>query len=684
MTLNDVKNYWMRIATTNKAREKHSLFYGRPKTGAKGIGRFASRRLGTHLKLITIAQSSNKNYYEKTEIEFSWDNFKSGGIVTEIECLGRNEKIPNTQTGTTLIISEGKKNEWKKRGYDYVKRQLALLVVNRGTKRKGFKEDPGFNIYLSCPQMQSSEKAIDLREQFISSGWGVLTGEIDNKGTATYQLDGLGIGIRTFTISQKFPNLKSVSMKIGIIPSTKKDQLRNPKLLASYVLNNVLPEWGGVQVRYKGFRIYPYGDDDWLEIDKDRGLSKVTSESDEVTNFAYTLKVVDPKRYLLSLLSMRSYVGAVNIGEEALGFEPKASREGFVNSDSVNELKNFVRFGIDWATALRDYYIRIKAKDESEIAIEKLEKLTRQSIAPEKVVKTAINYLNQQIDEVTTLLPKKEKQELEKSLLAITNAILKYDKSKEEELHHLRLVASTSTLLSIFAHEVKSLGGFLNIGSHKLKMLEKRLSPKDAEFVKEIQFDFEETKKRFSELLEMTSLVGADSRDAIPKRLALFDKIESAEKCFQLITKQYGITIDYKQVPKNLLVGPLLEGELYAVLLNTLSNSVKSVIAGGSEKKIEFSATSFDRKVMLNIRDTGIGIEKEHYEHVFTPFVADPSDKLYSELNRKIDPADKYIVGMGTGLGLSIVRDIVYIRKGTVRFVSPTDNWSADLEIILP
>src|SRR5690242_8885256 len=55
MTFQEVKDYWMRIATAHKVRHDKSPRYGRPRTGSKGIGRFSCRRLGTSLKLTTTA-----------------------------------------------------------------------------------------------------------------------------------------------------------------------------------------------------------------------------------------------------------------------------------------------------------------------------------------------------------------------------------------------------------------------------------------------------------------------------------------------------------------------------------------------------------------------------------------------------------------------------------------------------
>ncbi|MBI4834516.1 MAG: ATP-binding protein [Planctomycetes bacterium] len=694
MTLDDVKNYWMRIATTNKIKNNYSPLYGRPKTGEKGIGRFACRRLGLHLKLITIAKSTGNNY-ERTEVEFLWDHFKAGKEVTEIECPGKNEKIKDAQTGTTLIISKGQKNEWQKRGYDFAKRQFCLLAINRGEKRKGFAEDPGFNIFMTFPQMEGTTEAIDMRQQVISGGWGVLKGHVDSKGNATYTLDALDIGERTFKSSEEYTNLKDVTMEIGIIPGSRKDQYKDPKLLKEeyknsnllkdWVVKNFLDDWGGVQVRFKGFRVYPYGDDDWLDIDRDRALSKGASESKELEKVVYTFNnVVLPSRYLLSLLSMRSYVGSVNIGEGATGFEMKASREKFVDSKATEELKNFVRYGIDWATILRDYYKRLKETSSSEKAAEKLGEVIGKKVGPEKVVEAATAYLKQQVDSISNLLPKNKREELEKSIPAITNSILKYDKLKTGELHHLRLVASTSTLLNIFAHDVKLFTGSLSSSRVKLKDLEDRVSAKDKEFIKEIRNGLNDSKKRFNDLLEMTALIGTENISTPPQQLALFDRIESAERCFKPILDEYHIKINYDQVPKNLLVGPMLEGELYAILLNTLSNSIKAVIAEGQNKIIEIAATMVEKKAKLNIRDSGIGLDENHFDDVFIPFIADPTNKLYKELEKKINPRDKYIVGMGSGLGLSIVKDIVKLRKGEIRFVKPTGNWKTDLEVILP
>ncbi len=87
---------------------------------------------------------------------------------------------------------------------------------------------------------------------------------------------------------------------------------------------------------------------------------------------------------------------------------------------------------------------------------------------------------------------------------------------------------------------------------------------------------------------------------------------------------------------------------------------------------------------MIRIKDTGVGLNPNQFEEVFIPFIADPGGNLYSNLDQRLNPEDKYIVGTGSGLGLSIVKEIVQIRKGSINFCIPQKPWNAELEIILP
>lgn len=677
MNFQEVENYWMRIATTDKAEKNVSTIYGRPRTGSKGIGRFCCRRLGRELELMTVGRKNGE--YQKTEVIFPWNKFKPGTDVTEIDCPGEQSILPEGPTGTTLKIND-LVDEWNTRGYEYLKRQLAILVANRGARRKGYVEDPGFNIILEAPQFEGELR--NLREDLIKAGWGTLTAYVNKNHQAVCELSALGIRQKTIVSKEQYPHLNDISLKIGILVDDRK-QLRDTSVLSLGVLRKILHDWGGVQIKYKGFRVYPYGDDDWLDIDRDRGLRKTTPK-DELYSFAESLKGIDPSRSLLNMLSMRSYVGEVNIGINALGFEMKANREGFIKSEAMDELKPFARFAVDWATIWREYYLKSLAKETTEIAREYLEGVLKEEITPEKIVDAAVAYIQNEVKNISPLLPAKNKRDLEKSLTFATDAIIKHEQSNREELRHLRLIASTSTLLLIFSHEVKSLLGMLENSQSALNSVEKKLSGGDRNLMKEIRGGLSEAKNRLNDLLNMTSLIGIDSRRAVPTDLALRERVERAVRAFRLIINSYEIDVDYSQVPTNIVVKSILEAELFAVLLNVLSNSIKSVIAAGGEKRIKITANREERRTIIRVMDTGIGLNPSRFEEVFVPFIADPEGKLYRRLLKKMNPEDKYIVGTGSGLGLSIVKEIVHVHNGTIAFRRPKSSWKAELEIAMP
>ena len=681
MTFDDVKKFWMRIATTHKVEQNRSGRFGRPRTGSKGIGRFSCRRLGTKLKLITVARARSGRF-ERTEVDIDWKAFKPGTEVTTIKCGGSQSISPAGPTGTTLIISGAATDEWTKRGYNFLKRQLVVLVANRGVRRAGFSDDSGFNVGLDAPGF--NETIENLRDHLIVAGWGDISATVDARGKATGTLRAMRIGVKSITHPVKFPNLAGVTIRIGLLPD-RRDQIRDKSALSQGTLKEILEDWGGVYVRYNGFRVYPYGEpgNDWLDIDADRGLRRGTVTG-VLESFAHKLQGVDPGRALLQLLSSRSHVGDVEIDERASGFLMKASREGFITHAAVDELKALTRFLIDWATIYRDYYLRLIDKDDSQNARVELERQLQTNIEPERVVASAVNLVRKEIKSIASQLPTLERQEVSRAVATATQAILKHDQSNREELRHLRLVASTSTLLLIFSHEVKSFLSELEQTSISLSVIESRVEKREAVQIQQIRDGLKMTKTRFLDLLGMTSLIAVDSRKAEPENLALAIRISKAMECFGLIARSYGIKTDVDGVPASLKVGPILEAELYAILLNVLSNAIKSVIAAGGDKRVEITAIRRNEGVEMHIRDTGVGLSEEHFDDVFIPFIADPDGRLYSGLGKKLNPEDKYIVGTGSGLGLSIVKEIVNHRKGTIQFVPPSAGWKADLEVILP
>ena len=97
--------------------------------------------------------------------------------------------------------------------------------------------------------------------------------------------------------------------------------------------------------------------------------------------------------------------------------------------------------------------------------------------------------------------------------------------------------------------------------------------------------------------------------------------------------------------------------QLYRMLLNIISNSIKYTQPGGI---IEISLEVENEAAVIAIKDSGVGISEEHLQQIF--------DRFY-----RVDAARNRADG-GTGLGLSIVKAIVNAHGGTIDVDSVVDE----------
>ena len=93
----------------------------------------------------------------------------------------------------------------------------------------------------------------------------------------------------------------------------------------------------------------------------------------------------------------------------------------------------------------------------------------------------------------------------------------------------------------------------------------------------------------------------------------------------------------------------ILEDDLYQVLFNLVENGIKYNKKGG---ELFISLKKQEEDVLIEIRDTGMGIPDEALDHIFERFY-------------RVDKARSRSTG-GSGLGLSIVRNIIRRNHGKI------------------
>lgn len=138
--------------------------------------------------------------------------------------------------------------------------------------------------------------------------------------------------------------------------------------------------------------------------------------------------------------------------------------------------------------------------------------------------------------------------------------------------------------------------------------------------------------------------------------------IEDTAHSFLPIAEKKGLDLAIKVIDSDVLVEGDC-GRLVQILNNLISNAVKFTSAG----YIQVGAQYRVGKLSFFIRDTGIGIDKESREQIFTAFE-----------RGKTPNAEE-----GFGLGLAITYKLVTLLKGTIH-VQSTPGHGSTFEVCLP
>ncbi|MEP6692614.1 MAG: ATP-binding protein [Gemmatimonadaceae bacterium] len=112
------------------------------------------------------------------------------------------------------------------------------------------------------------------------------------------------------------------------------------------------------------------------------------------------------------------------------------------------------------------------------------------------------------------------------------------------------------------------------------------------------------------------------------------------------------------QIPERPVTMQTDHRKVCQILLNLLANAVKFTETG----ELGLRAREVDANVEFEVWDTGIGIPREHIEHIFDPFW-----QVEQHLARRAG---------GTGLGLTVVRKLAMLLGGSVAVESEPDRGS--------
>jgi signal transduction histidine kinase len=150
-------------------------------------------------------------------------------------------------------------------------------------------------------------------------------------------------------------------------------------------------------------------------------------------------------------------------------------------------------------------------------------------------------------------------------------------------------------------------------------------------------------KKELFNLSEMLRFVATDFRNQINK-----EQIASVNQ-----------RLEFKELEKDILV-KADKNRIHQVISNLLNNAIKFT----NEGKITISATRFDDRIVVRVKDTGSGIDSKILPKLFTKFATKSAS--------------------GTGLGLFISKNIIEAHGGNMWGKNNVNKKGATFSFSLP
>ena len=661
MNREQLVNGFMRLSSSDKIHNPVSEKYKRQKAGRKGIGRFATQRLGD--KLIIITQTAKLS--EALKVTVNWNDFATDKDLLTIS--NSIEFIPKAkESGTTLII-EGLREGWSdsmiKRVYRYTSELLQPFPLSK--KKEEEKEnsiDEGFKSSYYRNDNGDLVAIVDEDKAIFQHALAEIEGYVldDGQGCWALKSDKLNFPEEIFLIGNNDRNKEDISTPFNLIKGVHFKAyyfVYEPTLFApgTYTfIRELAREKGGVKLYRNGFRVLPYGEqgNDWLGLDK--------SNNRNTTNLAQHTN--------------QHFFGFVELDDLAGKFEETSSREGLIENESSQELVNFVYRSLFSAvmkvhalrgkkvTASQKGYKKENPSEKVDSAIEKIEELFKTSETNKKNPnqQATSGSTNEKANQIISDLKQAREEEKVKNQELI------------DEINMLRILAGLGLVIGEFVHEVQRfLPGFdADIGFLKNAVKEYKDVYERAELL-------EINVKSFSAYTSYFDKTISRNVHRELESIELRDVVRNFETVISNDLKRASINMmQTKYEGYDLFTVPMHPSEWASILFNLYTNSKKAIKRSKSDGEIFIKCGKEDNIVYLEFSDNGDGIPKQNEENIFNAFYTTSTASNHS--------ADDATALTGTGLGLKIVRDIIEFYNGEIYVSTPTDGFNTTIRIEIP
>jgi signal transduction histidine kinase len=598
MSLETIKNSWMEPASISKKLFNKSEGKNRRFTGEKGIGRFSSARLSSELEMITRTESDNE-----VVVNFTWSDFENIDLyLDEVKCNWKvREPIEfiDDKHGTKLLL--------KKLNSDWDEEKIRDLRVTLQRLINPVVPVTGFLIELKLPkEFKYLSGLIEPPEPLTKPNY-TIKGKIDENGIAKVEYKSKKQG---FIEIPDFSLLKlKEKFKTGPFEFDFRIWDRDPQSLKEIAeesatkvkeVRNALDEVSGISIYRDGFRVLPYGDPrlDWLRLD----LRRVNNPTLRISN--------------------NQIIGFIAVElEKNPEFTDQSNREGIVDSDAFDQLKEFV------ITILNQLEIKRYEERPRENTKDSVRKGLFQEIS---------------ISSLAQLIHKKYPNDPEvKELLSKTEeSINKGIKKIQEVLSRYRRLSTLGLLMDSVLHDGNN---FLSKIDTEVHLLTKSIKTNgyDNYTFKKHTTNINESRKVLAQLFKRLEPFGGRKRSK-PKLIPLEKAIANVFGLYHSEIDRLGVIVELPESETDIFFD---ESEFQIIFFNLLQNSLYWLETIDGEREIIVSVEKFEDEISIIFSDNGPGIKEEHYDLIFDPYFSTRPD--------------------GIGLGLTIIGELVIENNGS-------------------
>jgi signal transduction histidine kinase len=659
MTANDLVDKWFEPATTDKVDRRISPG-GRVMLGAKGVGRFATARLGRHLVLTCARLLPNGGALEVSRVDVDWSAFERNRYLDEIDIgVDTRRGEAGEPTGVHLDIT-GLRDTWSKKQLELLVRELRRLISPREAR------DSEFRIFLDLSAFQESS-GFD-GQALVSGTLATLSDEhslADPQEIKPLSLD----HVYHYTVRGEFDVHGSFS---GTFINQRADSqpqqlaLESPGLAegetacgpVKIMLNiydregeavvelfqklgltaigrmdakKILDENIGVGIYREGFRIRPYGDaeTDWLELER--------------------MRVQNPSRKL----GLNQVWGMVDIASEDLsGLVERSSREGLEHNGQFHRLKRLIADLMAHVEAIRFEFRQMVG-------------LSRKQTGDTGDVRDRASL--QTTQRAVAALPPQYREKVERALRQDSTAL----KTAINELETYQQALSSRSVLGLVVSQVLHDGRrFLaDIATRSKQLVDgaPRLM-EDSAFGEHFRGSFEKgalsinhSAANLNKLFRALDPISGRRRGR-PKALDVPEVLGRCLDLFKDAIKANRVEIEIRS-PDNLPRAAGYEADLMAALLNIIDNAIHWLGTSAKDSRTLTVTATFSKKyVRLSVSNNGPAIDDKFASRLFTPgFTLKPE---------------------GSGIGLAIAREAMRASKGDVGYDDEADQTTFVIELL--